>query len=107
VLPDDWSLWVAICLPWLELVCGVGLVVPLIRRACALSIVALLILFIVLHISALARGLDLSCGCFGLDETEDPSTMIPIIRNLALLFGASIVFLRDRATNRFHTPSII
>jgi len=55
----------ALFLPWLEIVCGLALIL---RRAYlgALSIVVPLgFLFCGVLASALARGLDISCGCFG------------------------------------------
>lgn len=78
------ALWVAIALPWLELVVAIGLLTPWLRQACALTISGLLALFIALHASAWARGLDVNCGCFGLSETS-PDYRWLILRNLGLL----------------------
>lgn len=94
-VPAHWALWIAISLPWLELVCGVGLVLPHIRRGSAIVLAALLILFIGLHISALVRGIDISCGCFGLDQENKSNLFLLIARNLALLLGSIIVFYKD------------
>jgi uncharacterized membrane protein YphA (DoxX/SURF4 family) len=58
----------AICLPWIEVVCGLLLVLGLWTRANLLVVNALLVVFIVAIVSALRRGLDISCGCF----TTDP-----------------------------------
>ena len=77
-------LWVALLLPWLELVLGIGLLTPWLKQMCSLTMAGLLLLFIGLHSSAWARGLDLNCGCFGLSE-ESPSYLWWILRNLGLL----------------------
>ena len=90
------SAWTALILPWLELVIGVGLLAPQIRRGSALLSVGLLLLFIVLHASAWVRGLDISCGCFGETEAENtPNYHWLILRNLGLLLAISLVFIRD------------
>lgn len=88
------ALWVALALPWLELVTGLGLLIPQIRRGSALLIACLLILFIGLHASAWVRGLDISCGCYG--ESETPANYLwLILRNVALLAAATVVLIRD------------
>lgn len=77
-------LWVALLLPWLELVLGIGLLTPWLKQVCSLTMAGLLLLFIGLHTSAWARGLDVNCGCFGLSE-ESPGYLWWILRNLGLL----------------------
>ncbi len=51
--------------PWVEVVCGVCLVLGLWSRAAAAALGALLVVFILLIVQALLRGLDVDCGCFG------------------------------------------
>jgi putative oxidoreductase len=57
----------AVLLPWLELLCGVLIIVGVFVRGSALLIGAMLAVFIVALSSALLRGLDISCGCFTLE----------------------------------------
>ncbi len=52
-------------LPWLEVVAGLGLVTGLAARGGAVIANGLLLVFIVALISALARGMQVDCGCFG------------------------------------------
>jgi uncharacterized membrane protein YphA (DoxX/SURF4 family) len=56
---------VALLLPWWELLAGGALFLPGWRRAGALIVVGLTCLFVIAVTSAMARGLDISCGCFG------------------------------------------
>ena len=56
---------VAILLPWVELGAGLLLVLGFWRRASALIITVLCVVFLVAIGQALARGLDIHCGCFG------------------------------------------
>ena len=59
----------AIVLPWLEMVAGLLLVVGWWTRAAVLIINGLLVVFIVAISQAMARGLDISCGCFDTDPS--------------------------------------
>jgi uncharacterized membrane protein YphA (DoxX/SURF4 family) len=84
VISGGLVLWVAAVLPWLELVIGIGILIPWIRRASAILMGTLLGTFVALHASAWARGLDVACGCFG-DEGSSSDYHLLILRNLALL----------------------
>ena len=88
--------WIALALPWLELVAGFGLLIPQIRRSSALVITLLLITFIVLHVSAWARGLDINCGCFKAHDSDKASNYLwLILRNICLLATCTCVMIRD------------
>ena len=62
-----WSLGVglALYLPWLEIFCGLALITGVLFRGSVFIVTALMSVFIVASIVAKARGLDVSCGCFG------------------------------------------
>lgn len=96
VVNGELAAWVAIILPWLELVVGFGLLIPQIRRGSGVIIAILLITFIALHASAWARGLNISCGCFGASESDEaPNYLWLISRNAALLAACACVLARD------------
>ena len=96
VVTGDLAVWIALALPWLELVAGFGLLIPRIRRGSALVIALLLIAFIILHASAWARGLDISCGCFSAHESyKTPDYLWLILRNICLLATCTCVMIRD------------
>jgi hypothetical protein len=67
MVPESLINIMAILLPWLELVCGVLIIVGVFVRGSALLIGAMLAVFIVALSSAILRGLDISCGCFTLE----------------------------------------
>jgi uncharacterized membrane protein YphA (DoxX/SURF4 family) len=67
-LPDALVTFTAFAVPWTEIIAGVALVLGLWTRASAAVIGAMLLLFMGLGIGALARGLEIKCGCFG-DKT--------------------------------------
>jgi uncharacterized membrane protein YphA (DoxX/SURF4 family) len=56
---------VAITLPWIELLAGGLLVVGVWKRASALVITAMMVVFLAAIGWALAHGYDIRCGCFG------------------------------------------
>lgn len=95
-------LWVALVLPWLELVIGLGLLIPKIRRASSLLIILLLIIFVGLHVSAWVRGLDISCGCYA-TESVSSNYFFLISRNCALLIAAVFVLARDWRNHAFNS----
>lgn len=65
MLPWTASVSLALFLPWLEVFCGLALITRVLFRGGVLIVTVLLSLFIVASIVAKARGLDVSCGCFG------------------------------------------
>jgi uncharacterized membrane protein YphA (DoxX/SURF4 family) len=65
LLADPWVTWVALGLPWLEVLCGLGLALGLAWRACCLWIACCLMVFVLALVSAWWRGLEISCGCLG------------------------------------------
>ncbi|MEY2510784.1 MAG: hypothetical protein QOE26_1547 [Verrucomicrobiota bacterium] len=65
MLPWQASVWMGLYLPWLEIVCGLALIVRVLYRGSIFVLTALMALFIVITVIAKARGLDISCGCFG------------------------------------------
>ena len=86
VISPELSVWVALVLPWMELIVGIGILFPLLKRASGLLIAALLLVFIVLHASAWLRGLEISCGCFGAESVDESTNYLWLItRNTALL----------------------
>jgi putative oxidoreductase len=87
-----WSVAVlgAIYLPWLEMLAGMLLLFRRFERGALLIITVLLIVFSAALISAMVRGLNIDCGCFGRVFTST-GTQWPLIRNLVLLACALFV----------------
>lgn len=65
LLSDPWNAWLAMGLPWLELVTGIALLIPWTALGGAVMASALMTLFLTALISASARGMEVECGCFG------------------------------------------
>ncbi len=86
----------AATLPAVEVTLGAALVAgprPWVR-ASALATAALMVVFTVAVGSAVARGINIDCGCFGAGhEGGSPVSVITILRDVALL-AASVAILR-------------
>ena len=65
MLPWAVSVRLAFYLPWLEILCGLALITRRLYLGGLSILTALVSVFIVASIVAKARGLDISCGCFG------------------------------------------
>jgi putative oxidoreductase len=65
LLPWQVGAGLALYLPWLEILCGLALITRLLYRGGVLIVTGLISVFIIVSIVAKARGLDVSCGCFG------------------------------------------
>jgi putative oxidoreductase len=52
-------------LPWLEILCGLALIVRRLYFGGLSILTALVSVFIIATIAAKIRGLDITCGCFG------------------------------------------
>ena len=95
LMGSTYSAWIALILPWLELVCAMGLLIPCIKRSCAAILSSLLTVFLGLHIIILASGQIIDCGCFGplIDRSEHPS--VAIIQAAFLILVSCIILYSD------------
>jgi uncharacterized membrane protein YphA (DoxX/SURF4 family) len=80
---------VAVVLPWMELLLGIFLVIGAWLPGATVLSTLLLAVFNAALIFNLARGLDVSCGCFSTRIAGSPATWWTAARDLALL-AASI-----------------
>jgi uncharacterized membrane protein YphA (DoxX/SURF4 family) len=65
ILPWTVGVGLAFYLPWLETFCGLALIFRIFYRGALSILTALVVIFLVATIAAKARGLDITCGCFG------------------------------------------
>ena len=94
ILPHALSVAVALYLPWLELLCGGCMIFRTLYRGSLLVTGMLMLSFIAALASAGARGLRISCGCFG--STQGIANYgIDLLRDFAIV--ACLVFLWRKA----------
>lgn len=78
----------AITLPWLQLLCGVLLLINLWTKEANSLILAMLVVFQIAVASALMRGLNVSCGCF--KAGGDPASWLTFGRDSLFLLAVII-----------------
>jgi putative oxidoreductase len=84
LIPWIAAAFLAMYLPWLEVLAGALLVTKRFERGALLLIIFLLLVFTVALATATVRGLGIDCGCFGKAFTAT-GTIFPLVRNLVLL----------------------
>ncbi len=86
----------AATLPGIEMACGVCLLVPRTLRAAAWLTAVMLAGFTLAVAQALARDINIECGCFG--SLRDPVTVLTLARDVALLGCAALLIwlIRDK-----------
>lgn len=75
----------SLILPWIEFICGIGLIIGLRIRSCSILLSILVLIFIIALSINWARGIDINCGCF--------STEPQIKYSIPSLIGRDILIL--------------
>ncbi|MFZ1948216.1 MAG: MauE/DoxX family redox-associated membrane protein [bacterium] len=91
MMPDAAINLMAIVMPWLELVCGVLLIIGPGLRGSALLIGLMLLVFIVAISTAIARGLDIDCGCFRVGDGGRIVGLKTLVEDVLMLVGVGII----------------
>ena len=94
LLPDLAINVLAVILPWLEIIIAMCFVAGLWVRGAALISSALFLTFATALTISLARGLDISCGCFG--SASGNINWLYLGRDLSLLAMSLFVLIYDR-----------
>lgn len=83
MLPVEWAAPLAVMMPPLELLVALALLVGFHARGAALVSAGMMLVFAVAMAQAIARGIDLDCGCFGSALAMEVSGW-SILRNVVL-----------------------
>src|SRR5438132_12807483 len=81
ILPWPLTVRLAFYLPWLEILCGLAMILGLLYRGGLLILTMLISIFIIASVIAKVRGLEITCGFFG-----HASRYIRFFCHLALAF---------------------
>src|SRR6266481_6528835 len=93
ILPWTIATGLAFYLPWLEILCGVALIVRRLYLGGLSILTALISIFIAATIAAKVRGLDITCGCFG-HASQNWSFPLHLALDLLLLAAVLVSFWR-------------
>lgn len=92
LLPGTLITPVAIYLPWIELICGMAIVLNIFSKGAVLIVSGLLTLFMAALLYNLIMGLDVACGCFSTSSAPS-NTLIYLIRDSGI-FVLGLAVLR-------------
>lgn len=88
----------SLTLPMVELLAGVALVLTKWTREAALLVTGLFVMFIAALGWALALGLEIDCGCFGLSSEGGSSELVvAIVRDLVLVVPSIWLMFRPNS----------
>jgi putative oxidoreductase len=96
LLGDPWAAWLAMGLPWLEILAGLAVITGALRRGGLLVLNGALLAFLGAISIAWYRGIDIRCGCFGSAEASSSYVEL-IVRDVLLLALGLWLFLRRDA----------
>ena len=86
----------AFYLPWLEIFCGLALVVWFLYRGALSILTASIVVFTLATVAAKVRGLDITCGCFG-HASQHWSFPAHLATNLGILAALLILCVSNRS----------
>jgi len=99
ILPWTLSVALAFYLPWLEILCGLGLIFRFLYRGALSILTVLIVVFTLATVAAKVRGLDITCGCFG-HASQHWSLPAHLATNLGILAALLVLFFLSTARRR-------
>jgi len=101
MVPDEFINILALGLPPFEIIVGLLLIPGWHSRSAAFCVVLLTVVFAIVLGQALARGLEVDCGCFGAGQPSPFKSWLALWRDLVLMAGAAWLYLTVADVNRF------
>jgi putative oxidoreductase len=95
IVPWPIGVRAAFYLPWLEIFCGLALVFRRAHRGALAILGGLTVVFMAASIVAKARGIDVSCGCFG-HAARNLSFASHLAIDVVILIAITVVMLRPK-----------
>jgi putative oxidoreductase len=99
MLPWTIAAGLAFYLPWLEILCGLALILRRLYLGGLSILTALVAVFLVTTIAAKVRGLDITCGCFG-HVSQNWNFPAHLALDLAILGALLVLSFRVVSGNR-------
>ena len=91
MMPEATINLMAIVMPWLELISGILIIIGPFVRGSALLIGLMLLVFVIAISSAIARGLDISCGCFKVGEGGRLVGLETLVEDILMLAAVFVI----------------
>ncbi len=97
LVPGDLINLLALILPWIELLCGLALILGLFYHGAVVLVNVMMVTFIFALSAAIARGIDIECGCFKAAKASADSAWRALAFNLVLIiFTLQLLFSRSK-----------
>ncbi|MCA9753536.1 MAG: DoxX family membrane protein [Gemmatimonadetes bacterium] len=96
LVPEAAERVLALVLPPLELLLGIGLILGVLDLGASVLAFGLLLVFTTAIAVAVGRGLDISCGCFDTDGGTKVGAM-KLVENALMIGAAYLVMMGDRS----------
>ena len=95
ILPWPLAVRLAFYLPWLEMLCGLALILRFFYRGGLFILSGLTFVFIAASVVAKVRGLDITCGCFG-HASKNWSFSGHLALDIAILIALIALWISNR-----------
>jgi len=97
LVPGDLINLMALILPWIELLCGLALILGLFYHGAVVLVNVMMVTFIFALSAAIVRGIDIECGCFKAAKASTDSAWEALALDLVLiLFTMQLLFSRSK-----------
>jgi len=97
LVPGDLINLMALILPWIELLCGLALILGLFYHGAVVLVNVMMVTFIFALSIAIARGIDIDCGCFKAGQAATRAAWEALVFDLVLiLFTLQLLFSRSK-----------
>lgn len=92
----------ALFVPWIEVVAGIAVMTDRLARGASLILTGSMVVFTLAIVIAWARGLDISCGCFG--GEEEMNYPVKVAQNVGLIVLGCLLWQRAERGARLSSP---
>lgn len=92
LLPPDATMLLGVYLPWVEIFAGLALLFRRLYLGGLAAIGGMLLVFLGGLISALSRGLDISCGCFRAEQSIQTHFPWLVTRDVLMLAAVAVLW---------------
>ncbi|AFM27269.1 MauE/DoxX family redox-associated membrane protein [Desulfomonile tiedjei] len=97
IVPPEWSNFIALTLPWVEIAAGVFLILGVQTKPSALLTTCMLGIFLAALVYAFSIGLDIDCGCFSSGGASSGKIgLYHLTRDSALFLTSLFILLADK-----------
>jgi uncharacterized membrane protein YphA (DoxX/SURF4 family) len=88
----------ALFVPWIEVIAGIAVMTDRFARGAAFILTGSMVVFTLAIVISWARGLDISCGCFGGDE--EMNYPVKVAQNIGLIVFGFLLWRREERRAR-------